>query len=73
MDVSSRKELLEALIKHYVVDLTPLVICATDCGTDDNRKNFAKRIIEKCSPSVISGRLGDIHSLGTELVEIGMH
>lgn len=71
MDVSARKELLEAFIEKFIVDLTPLIVCATDSGTDDHRKSIAKQIIDKCSPTVISGRMGDIHSLGTELVELG--
>ena len=71
MDVSARKVLLETFIDKFVPDLTPLVICATESGTNNHRKSIAKRLIDKCSPCVISGRLGDIHSLGTELVELG--
>ncbi len=71
VDVSAREALLEAFTEHHIGGIVPLVLLVTNSGTDDKRKTWARKIIEKCDPNVISGHLGDIHALSQDVVERG--
>ena len=71
VDTSARKELVEAFIEHYVPLHAPLVLNPMHAGTDDNKKCLAQRVLEKCDPSAVSGRMGDIYALAEGLMEQG--
>ena len=71
VDVSARAALLEAFTKHHIGGIVPLVLVVTNSGTDDKRKTWARKIIEKCEPTLVTGRLGDIHALSQDVVERG--
>lgn len=69
VNTSARKEIIEALLEHYISGLVPFVLVCQDAGTNDQRKALARKIIEKCEPTLVSGRLGDIHALGEDILE----
>lgn len=71
MDTSARKELVEAVIAHYVTMSVPLVLNPMQAGTADTKKDLAQRVIEKCDPAAVSGRMGDIYALAESLIEKG--
>lgn len=72
IDVSAREAMVEAVIDHHIVGVAPLVLVVTNCGTDDKRKTLARKVIEKCEPTLVTGRLGDIYALGQDVSERGM-
>ena len=72
VNTSARKEIIEALLEHYISGLVPFVLVCQDAGTNDQRKALARKIIEKCEPTLVSGRLGDIHALGEDILERGL-
>ena len=71
VDVSARVAMIEAFMEYHVPDLVPFVLVVTRSGTDDKRKAMARKIMEKCEPTLVSGRLGDIHALGQDIIERG--
>ena len=71
VDTSARKELVEALIDHYVPLYAPLVLNPMHAGTDDHKMCLAQKVLEKCDPSAVSGRMGDIYALAEGLIEQG--
>ena len=72
LDTSARKELVQTVIDNYVVGTTPLIVVAWESGTNNSRKALTRKVINTCSPTLISGRLGDIHALGLDIMSIGI-
>ena len=62
---------MEGLIEHYVPLFAPLVLNPMYAGTDDYKKCLAQKVLEKCDPSAVSGRMGDIYALAEGLIEQG--
>ena len=71
IDTSAKTAFIEEYIEQAIPGLVPLVLIITNCGTDDKRKGLARKIIENCSPAIVSGRLGDIHAVAQDFVERG--
>lgn len=71
VDVSARKELVEAALESYIPGQVPLILVAYGVGTNDRKKKLARTIVEKCDPTVISGRMGDISALAMDVMDRG--
>lgn len=71
VDVSASKDLVEALMEHYIPTQTPLILVTWGAGTSDRKKRLARQVTEKCEPTVISGRMGDISALAMDVMDRG--
>jgi hydroxyethylthiazole kinase-like sugar kinase family protein len=67
-DTSARVDLVQAVLDNYKVGTIPLVLLCWESGTSDTRKNLSRKIAELCNPTLITGRLGDIHALGLDIM-----
>lgn len=72
VDITAKRDIVEAVVDNYVIGSVPLILVCWEAGTIDARKNLARMIIERCSPSLISGRLGDVHALTIDIMDRGM-
>lgn len=73
MDTSSQRDIVEAVIEHYIVSSIPLVVVAWESGTNDARKDLTRKLVTTCNPTVISGRLGDICAISSDIMSRGMY
>ena len=71
VDVSASKELVEAFMERYIPTQSPLVLVTWGAGTSDRKKRLARQVMEKCEPTVISGRMGDISALAMAVIDRG--
>lgn len=71
VDTSAPQVILEAFIDYYEVGCKPLILVASECGTNDRKKDLALRIIHESGPSFITGRLVDIFTLSMSQSEKG--
>lgn len=73
IDTSAQRNIVEAVMEHYIVATVPLVLVCWESGTNDARKNLTRKVAEVCSPTVITGRLGDIHALSLDIMNRGIY
>lgn len=71
VDITAKKDIVEAVVDNYVIGSVPLILVCWEAGTIDARKHLARMVIERCSPSLISGRLGDVHALTIDVMDHG--
>ena len=71
VDTCASRDLLEAFLEHYVLGQCPLMLVASQAGSNDRRKELAQRIIADCGPTVITGKLGDIYAVSQDVIEKG--
>ena len=69
MDVSAPQSLIETFIEEFAVGSYPLVLIASQTGTNDRKKELAVRVIEDKGPTLITGRLGDIYAVAQAIEE----
>ncbi len=63
LDVSAPQVIVEAFINHFELGSKPLILVASECGTNDRKKDLALRVIEESGPNFITGKLVDIFTL----------
>lgn len=71
VDMSAKQAYLEEFMQEHISGLVPLVVIVTNCGTNDKKKALARQLIDKCEPTLVTGRLGDIYALGQDITERG--
>lgn len=69
VDVSAPKELLERFLEVYSISTRPLIVIASQAGSNDRKRDLAQRIIENCGPTMISGHLGDVCAIAQIVLE----
>lgn len=69
VDVSASQPLVEEFIGKFELSSKPLILVASDCGTNDRKKDLALRVIHDCGPNFITGKVVDIYTLATALAE----
>ncbi len=63
LDVSAPQAIVEAFIEKFELGSKPLILVASDCGTNDRKKDLAMRVIEDSGPNFITGKVVDIYTL----------
>jgi hypothetical protein len=46
-----------------------LVVAATQAGSNDRKRDLVVELIDRCGPSLITGRMADVYALGQAVVE----
>ena len=62
---------MEVLIDKFTPMQCPLILLTCGVGMCDRKKALARRVINECSPTVISGRMGDITALTMDVMDRG--
>lgn len=73
VDMSAKQAYIEEFMQEHISGLVPVVVVVSNCGTNDKKKALARQLIEKCEPTILTGRLGDIYALGQDITERGKH
>ncbi|XP_064399991.1 uncharacterized protein LOC135346330 isoform X2 [Halichondria panicea] len=63
LDMSAPQVIVEAFIANFELGSKPLVLVASECGTNDRKKDLAMRVIDESGPNFITGKLVDIFTL----------
>ncbi len=69
VDVSAPQSIVEAVIDKFELGCKPLILVASDCGTNDRKKDLAMRVIEENGPNFITGKVVDICTLARARAE----
>ena len=71
VDVSAPRQLLERFLEEYEITTRPLIVIASQAGSNDRKRDLARQIISDCGPSVICGRHGDVYAVSQAVLESG--
>ena len=69
LDVSAPQNIIETFIDEFAIGSCPLILVASQTGTNDRKKDLAVRVIEDSGPTLITGRLGDIYAVAQAIEE----
>ena len=69
LDVSAPASLVEAFVNTYQQGSLPLVLVVSQAGTSDRKRDLAVEVIERCRPTVVLGRRGDVYALSQAILE----